>query len=226
MKKSTIILSVAFAMIFALGIYLGQVFFGSGQTTPLTSSTTSTSNPSAALPNAAKPNAGDMTPPPWATSSTNGSVNGSVNGSAALGNGAAANGTGVAGVRTPAQRQMEVAAREKELQDMQQFQRELQQATVNGKPDPKKMIEVFERLKQTRGSVIGGVNVDVMINNLEKAQQMQDLAAEIQKEANKGGTQDPKKMQDYMDRLRKLQSQLRTDVMVAPASAAQVLPKK
>jgi hypothetical protein len=222
MKKSTFIISVAFAVIFALGIYLGQVFFGSGQTSPHNSSTTSTSNPIAELPNAAKPNAGDMTPPPWATSSANGSVNGAVTGT----NNGVPNGSSVTGVRTPAQRQLDVAAREKELQDMQQFQLELQQATVNGKPDPKKMIEVFERLKQTRGPVVGGVNVDVMINNLEKAQQMQDLAAEIQKEANKGGTQDPKKMQDYMDRLRKLQSQLRTDVMVAPASAPQVLLKK
>jgi hypothetical protein len=222
MKKSTIILSVSFVFIFALGIYLGQVFFGSGQTAPVISSNASSSNPTAALPNVTKPNAIDSAPPPWATSSTNGAANGTSNGA---GNGMAS-GTLPSGVRTPAQRQLDVAAREKELQDMQQFQRELQQATVNGKPDPKKMIEVFERLKQNRGSVIGGVNVDVMINNLEKAQQMQDLSAEIQKEANKGGAQDPKKMQDYMDRLRKLQGQLRTDVMVAPASMPQALPKK
>ena len=220
MKKSTIILSVSFALIFGLGIYLGQVFLGASPTASVASSNLPNSPIAANAPIAATPSSGDMTPPPWA----NGAQSGTGNAAANAAN--AANGTANTGVRTPAQRQLEVAAREKELQDMQQFQRELQQATVNGKPDPKKMIEVFERLKQTRGSVVGGVNVDVMINNLDKAQQMQDLAAEIQKEANKGGAQDPKKMQDYMDRLRKLQGQLRTDVMVAPASTPQALSKK
>ena len=220
MKKSTIILSVSFALIFGLGIYLGQFFFGASPTASVASSNLPNSPIAANAPIAATPSSGDMTPPPWA----NGGQIGTGNAAANAAN--AANGTANTGVRTPAQRQLDVAAREKELQDMQQFQRELQQATVNGKPDPKKMIEVFERLKQTRGSVVGGVNVDVMINNLDKAQQMQDLAAEIQKEANKGGAQDPKKMQDYMDRLRKLQGQLRTDVMVAPASTPQALSKK
>jgi hypothetical protein len=219
MKKPTIILIASFALIFALGIYLGQLFFGSAQPTMVSNNTVS-NVPTVAVPNMSKPESRDMTPPPWATSAGNGTPNAAANG---IANGV--NGSNSV-IRTPAQRQLDIAAREKDVQDMQQFQRELQQATVNGKPDPKKMIEAFERLKQARGSIVGGMNVDVMINNLQKAQQMQDLAAEIQKEANKGGAQDPKKMQDYMDRLHKLQAQLRTDVMAAPASLPSELPRK
>lgn len=107
-----------------------------------------------------------------------------------------------------------------DLADINKMQTELLAIVQSGNPDTKKLAEVLHRLKQTQGANVGGVNVDVLINNLEKSQQLQDLSVEMQKEAQKAGGPDQKKMQENVERLKKIQAQMRTDVMVPNAGAA------
>lgn len=114
----------------------------------------------------------------------------------------------------------EAAQSKSDLADINKMQDELLAIVQSGNPDTKKLAEVLHRLKQTQGANVGGVNVDVLINNLEKSQQLQDLSVEMQKEAQKPGGPDQKKMQENVERLKKIQAQMRTDVMVPNAGGA------
>ncbi|MBI3712763.1 MAG: hypothetical protein HY253_07350 [Burkholderiales bacterium] len=106
------------------------------------------------------------------------------------------------------------------LAELGKMQTELTAFVQSGNTDPKKLLDILHKLKQTQGSSVGGVNIDALINNLEKTQQLQELSLEMQKESQKAGGPDPKKMQENIERLKKLQAQMRTDVTVTNARAA------
>lgn len=107
------------------------------------------------------------------------------------------------------------AASQRELKELEKLQQELTDSMRDGKqPDPKKVAEMLNRLKEKHGSTVAGVNLDAVISNLQTAQDMQALALEIQHESGKPGGGDSKKMQGYIAQLTKLQSRMRMDISV------------
>lgn len=106
------------------------------------------------------------------------------------------------------------------LAELGKTQAELTAFVQSGNADPKKLLDILQKLKQTQGPSVGGVNIDALINNLEKTQQLQELSVEMQRESQKVGGPDQKKMQENIERLKKLQAQMRTDVTVTNARAA------
>lgn len=171
---------------------------------PIAPSTATEPAPGANLPPSAR--TGDTEPAPWiANSAKPPALPGTANpppGAPAL-----------PGMATSAQRQHA----QKELE---QIRNELAASVRDGKPDPKKVVEALTRLKQTYGSQVAGVNLDAVINNVEKAQEIQALALKMQSETSKPGGPDQKAVQGYVEQLQKLQAQLRTDISVPQNQAA------
>lgn len=111
---------------------------------------------------------------------------------------------------------------QRDLKELEKIKMELSDAMRDGKQaDPKKVVEALVKLKQMNGSAVSGVNLDAVINNVEKAQEMQALALEMQRESNKPGGPDRKALLAYVEQLKKLQAQVRTDFSVPqkPVSA-------
>jgi hypothetical protein len=73
-------------------------------------------------------------------------------------------------------------------------------------------------LKQKHGAMVGGVNLDLVMNNLQVSQDIQALALEMQRESAKSGGGNSKKMQAYLSQLQTLQSQLRLDISTPPGA--------
>lgn len=86
--------------------------------------------------------------------------------------------------------------------------------------DPKHVEALLLQLKSKHGSTVAGVNLDVVIGNLQVAQEIQVLALEMQRESAKPGGGDNKKMQGLLEQLTKLQLRLRTDISVPQVPAA------
>lgn len=148
-------------------------------------------------PAANMPRAAEGVPPPWATGATPSLAQADkpLNGQPMA-----------AGPATASQR---------ELKELEKLQQELTESMREGKqPDPKKVAEMLNRLKEKHGSTVVGVNLDAVISNLQTAQDMQALALEIQHESGKPGGGDSKKMQGYIAQLTKLQSRMRMDISV------------
>jgi hypothetical protein len=93
---------------------------------------------------------------------------------------------------------------------------ELQQSGAQA--DPKKIAETLAALKQQHGAMVGGVNLDLVMNNLQVSQDIQALALEMQRESAKSGSVNSKKMQAYLSQLQNLQSQLRLDISTPPGA--------
>lgn len=111
--------------------------------------------------------------------------------------------------------------RQRDLKELEEMQKDLTASMRGGQaPDPKKVEAMLNQLKQKHGSTVAGVNLDVVIKNLQVAQELQVLALEIQRESAKPGGGDKQKMQAYIAQLTKLQSQLRTDITVPPTASA------
>ena len=162
----------------------------------------SVANPS--VPGGASSRPGDGVPPPWAA--------GGVQPPSVALPGQALGGPPVSAASA--------AAAQRDLQELQRMQQELAESMRGGQqPDPKRVEALLNQLKQKHGSTVAGVNLDVVISNLQVAQEIQVLALDIQRESAKPGGGDFKKMQGYVAQLTKLQSRLRTDV-----SAPQVHP--
>jgi hypothetical protein len=91
--------------------------------------------------------------------------------------------------------------------------------TANGRqPTPAEMNAVLGELERVEGSsVISGVNVGALRNNLSKVDEMQRLGLEMKNESTKPNGGDPKKLKELMERLQKLQTEMRTDI-AAPAA--------
>jgi hypothetical protein len=84
--------------------------------------------------------------------------------------------------------------------------------------DPKKIAETLAALKQKHGAMVGGVTLDLVMNNLQVSQDIQALALEMQRESAKSGGGNSKKMQAYLSQLQTLQSQLRLDISTPPGA--------
>lgn len=202
--NSKLILSVGAAAILA-----SALFYGLRSPTPAVNPTPGAVTTPGAATNAAsvaKNTSIDNTPSPWANSG---------NGVALPGGDKSVTDMTNADGKNDARNSNVVPGKKLTPAELQKFQDELLATVQSGNPDAKKLKEILTRLKQTQGNTVGGVNVDVLLNNLEKSQQIQDVATQLQKESQKPGGPDQRKMQDYMDSLKKLQAQMRTDVMVA-----------
>lgn len=99
--------------------------------------------------------------------------------------------------------------------------------TANGRqPTPAEMNGVLAELERVEGSsIISGVNVGALRNNLSKVDEMQRLGMEMKNESTKPNGGDPKKLKDIMERLQKLQTEMRTDIS-APAGPAPTATQK
>lgn len=204
--NSKLMLSVGAVVVVALVLIYGVKSPTSENAKPVAGTPSDVAASSSSVTNKS---AVDNLPAPWANSA---------NGSVVQGDKSATNATGPIDARSN-----NVAPGKKlTAAELQKFQDELLATVQSGNPDSKRLKEILTRLKQTQGNTVGGVNVDVLLNNLEKSQQIQDVAAQLQKESQKPGGPDQRKMQEYMDSLKKLQAQMRTDVMVAsPAMTVQ-----
>jgi hypothetical protein len=106
-----------------------------------------------------------------------------------------------------------------DAKEMERMQQEISALQSSGKPpDPKRVEEMLTTLRQTHGPIAGGINLDIVINNLQVSQKMQTLALDMQAESNKPGGGSTAKMQGYMEQLNKLQSQMRTDITAGKGS--------
>lgn len=192
----------------ALVLLAAAVLYGSRETNPEPA-------PSAAAPIAPQPAPrtklssplpGDSAPSPWAANSAKPS-------------GLAAGGNLPPGASAPVDMRA-AGQRQRDLIELKKMHTELAVSMREGRPvDPKKVAEALAKLKQIYGSTVAGVNLDAVITNVEKAQEMQALAMEIQREAGKAGGPDRKVLLAQVDKLKKLQSQLRTDVAAVPKPA-------
>ncbi len=110
---------------------------------------------------------------------------------------------------------------ERDLKELERMQSELATSVRDGKqPDHKKVADLLNKVKQMRGPVVGGVNLDAVLNNLEKAGEMQTLALEMQRESAKPGGPDRKALLANVEKLKKLQSEIRNDISVPQAPVA------
>lgn len=198
--NSKLMLSAGAVVIVVLALAYGMRTSTSDNVKPVTGTPAGVA---ASAPPAANNAPADNMPAPWA--------NGSNSSALQSGEKSSANVTGL----SDGHNNTKAPGKKLTAAELQKFQDELLGTVQSGNPDPKRLKEILTRLKQTQGNTVGGVNVDVLLNNLEKSQQIQDVAAQLQKESQKPGGPDQKKMQDYMDSLKKLQAQMRTDVMVA-----------
>lgn len=195
MKKRLMALVALVLVLLAVAIVVSWRNSSTSESMPGSGGSVAPSVATPSAPAASLPRAGDGVPPPWATGTPS---------------------------PAPAQAQNQLnsqpmpaapaAAAQRELEKMQQ---ELAASVRDGKqPDPKKVAEMLNLLKEKYGSTVAGVNLDAVISNLQTAQEMQALALEIQHESAKPGGGDSKKMQGYVAQLTKLQSRMRMDISV------------
>lgn len=170
-------------------------------------------NNSALTKKQADNNSLDNSPPPWLGSTANSPTIKSVDGNAS---------NDILNVPNGTQRQQltGIEQSKKRLADLEKLQAEVNASVQNGQPDLKKLSATLYKMKETQGSTVGGVNLNALITNLEKAQQIQELAFEMQKESGKAGNSDQKKLDANMKKMQQLQSEMRTDIMVSPTTNA------
>ena len=96
--------------------------------------------------------------------------------------------------------------------------------TANGRqPTPAEMNVVLADLERVEGSsVISGINVGAVRNNLVKVDEMQRLGEQMKTESTKPGGGDIQKLNAMMARIQKLQSEMRLDITVSPPAPAPI----
>ena len=199
MNKRSMAVAALILLLLAVALYFA--LRGSSVTgrAPVAAVPTVPSASTSAVPGIGGSRPGDSAPPPWATGS--GQAPSVAPGAAVL-----------SGQPSPADK---AAAAQRESKELEQMQLEIAEMLRNGKqPDPKRVAEMLTSLKQKHGAIVAGVNLDVVLNNLQVAQEIQTLALEIQRESSKPGGGDSKKMQAYVAQLTKLQAQMRMDITV------------
>lgn len=111
---------------------------------------------------------------------------------------------------------------EAETARLASIQQRLQQATLDGNPDPEQVISLLEELESVQGEPLpGGVDLAVLRQNLRVAGQMQRIAENVQQLVGDGSAaateQTADSVQRQLEELAALQRQLRTDVIRAPS---------
>jgi hypothetical protein len=112
-----------------------------------------------------------------------------------------------------------MAARERQSQELDAMQADIAKSMREGRqPDPQKLDAALAKVAAAAGqSVVNGVNIDAVRNNLAIAQKMQALAAELDAESRKPGKLDTDRLRALVAQVQQLQSQMRADVS-APSS--------
>lgn len=105
--------------------------------------------------------------------------------------------------------------RQKQMVELKEMQMALMKSIQeNHQADPRQVLALLDKIKQVNGSsMVGGVNIDVLRNNLIHAEEIQRIALEMKNEATKPGGADPRKMKAYTAQLQNLQQQ----ILAAPA---------
>ncbi|HEV2612293.1 MAG TPA: hypothetical protein VGU61_18670 [Noviherbaspirillum sp.] len=106
--------------------------------------------------------------------------------------------------------------KQKRLAELQALQADILRQTQQGRqPDAKQVDATLAKLQEIEGApIVAGVNIPAVRSNLDKAQQLQQLAQEMEREARKPGGPDMNKLKAQMAQLQQLQGQLRNDVSV------------
>lgn len=189
-KKSTVVLAVLLALAILMGVFWYGKRMGERSSVPeATEKQVPGIGKNIALPPlpAVAPPLFNQAVPPWATSPATGP--GTV--------------SGMHDSTTQIKRQKQMA----ELKEMQMAL--MKSIQGNHQPDPRQVIGLLDKIKQINGSsVVGGVNLDNLRDNLIRAQEIQRIAAEMSHEAQKPAGADPKKMKAYTEQLQSLQQQL------------------
>lgn len=155
-------------------------------------------------------NSNDNSPPPWMGS-------GSVSQANKNSDGNSSNEVSNSGNGFNAQKPTGADESKKKLEELNKIQAEITANMQNGQPDIKKLTATLYKMKQTQGDVVGGVNIGILITNLEKAQQIQELALEMQNNTGKVGSFDQKKQELNLKKMQQLQAEMRTDFVVPPS---------
>ena len=102
-------------------------------------------------------------------------------------------------------------------QRLQAIQEQLRDIAQSSEPDPQRLDSLLGELVAVEGShIVGGVDMQVVRNNLQYAAEMQRLSSELESLAAAGN--DPQNlvlMKEKVTRIQTLQQQLRTDVRVS-----------
>ena len=205
MNKRSMAVFALILLLLVVAVFIGSRGSSGTASTPVAPGSTAPSAAAPVMPGVGGPRPGDTAPPPWATGS--GQAPSVAPGAAIL-----------SGQPSPADK---AAAAKRESRGVEQMQLEIAEMLRDGKqPDPKRVAELLTSLKQKHGAIVAGVNLDVVLNNLQVAQEIQTLALEIQRESGKPGGGDSKKMQAYAAQLTKLQAQMRMDITVPQKPAA------
>lgn len=199
MNKRSMAVVALILLLLVVALYFGSRGLSRTGSTPVAAVPTAPSATTPPAPGVGVPRSGDSAPPPWATGS--GQASSVAPGAAVL-----------SGQPSPADK---AAAAQRESRELERMQLEIAEMLRDGKqPDPKRVAAMLTSLKQKHGAIVAGVNLDVVLNNLQVAQEIQTLALEIQRESSKLGGGDSKKMQAYVAQLTKLQAQMRMDITV------------
>lgn len=101
------------------------------------------------------------------------------------------------------------------------IRQKIAELTANGRqPTPAEMNVVLAELERVEGaSIISGINVGAVRNNLIKVDEMQRLGEQMKAESTKPGGGDVQKLNAMLARIQKLQSEMRLDIAVPPPAA-------
>lgn len=113
--------------------------------------------------------------------------------------------------------------RQKQMAELRTMQMALMKSMQEtNRADPRQVDALLLKIKQVTGSsTFNGIDIDVLRNNLAKAEKMQRIAEEMNREASKPGGADPKKIQAYAEQLKKLQPQSFMTPQIQPKPAAE-----
>jgi hypothetical protein len=108
---------------------------------------------------------------------------------------------------------------------VRRLQRKLRELTANGrKPAPMEIDPILQELTEIQGSTtVGGMDIQVLRDNLKIADRMQKLAQELQEEAQKP-QRDAAKIKALQEAILQEQRALRMDFMAGGAAAPAPAP--
>jgi len=134
-----------------------------------------------------------------------------------------ANGGAAAGGKSPAQVQQELQAAREKSERLHKVMQTYQQMVREGKQtDPKAVSHLLDQLQEAEGSsVINGIDLNALRNNLKVASQIKAVAQKIEAES-KSAHPDKQKIDEYLDELNQLKGQINRHYVVKSPSAGGV----
>lgn len=122
--------------------------------------------------------------------------------------------------KSPAQMQHELQAARAKSERLQKVMQTYQQMMREGKQtDPKAVSHLLDQLQEAEGSsVVNGIDLNVLRNNLTVASQMQTVAHKIEAESQSSHP-DKQKIHEYLDELNQLKGQVNRNYTVKSPGA-------